>query len=36
VKEWYSLIKCRPSFRELLEDSVQGFKAPTHYADPDF
>ena len=36
VKEWYALIKCRPAFRDLLEDSVQGFKPPTHYADPDF
>jgi glutathione S-transferase len=36
VKEWYALIKCRPAFRDLLEDSVQGFKAPSHYADPDF
>jgi len=36
VKEWYALIKCRPAFRELLEDRVQGFKAPAHYTDPDF
>ncbi len=36
VKEWYALIKCRPAFRDLLEDSVQGFKAPSYYADPDF
>lgn len=36
VKEWYALIKCRPAFRDLLEDHVQGFKAPSHYADVDF
>lgn len=36
VKEWYALIKCRPAFRELLEDRVQGFKPPPHYTDPDF
>lgn len=36
VKEWYALIKCRPAFRDLLEDQVTGFKAPAHYADPDF
>jgi glutathione S-transferase len=36
VKEWYALIKCRPAFRELLEDRVQGFKPATHYTDPDF
>jgi glutathione S-transferase len=36
VKEWYALIKCRPAFRELLEDRVQGFKPADHYTDPDF
>lgn len=36
VKEWYALIKCRPAFRELLEDRVQGFRPPDHYTDPDF
>ena len=36
VKEWYALIKCRPAFRELLEDRMQGFKPPAHYMDPDF
>jgi glutathione S-transferase len=36
VKEWYALIKCRPAFRELLEDRVQGFKPVAHYTDPDF
>lgn len=36
VKEWYALIKCRPAFRELLDDRVQGFKPATHYTDIDF
>ena len=36
VKEWYALIKSRPSFRGLLEDKVQGFRAPSYYANPDF
>jgi glutathione S-transferase len=36
VKEWYALIKCRPAFRGLLDDRVQGFKPPAHYMDPDF
>ncbi len=36
VKEWYALIKCRPAFRELLEERAQGFKPPLHYTDPDF
>ncbi len=36
VKEWYALIKCRPAFRGILEDHVQGIKPPPHYADPDF
>lgn len=36
IKDWYSLIKSRPSFRELLGDYVQGFNPPPHYADLDF
>lgn len=36
VKEWYALIKCRPAFRELLEDRVAGVRPPAHYTDPDF
>jgi glutathione S-transferase len=36
VKEWYTLIKSRPAFRELLEDKVHGFTAPEHYKDLDF
>lgn len=36
VHEWYALIKSRPSFRGLLDDRAQGFRPPSHYADPDF
>ncbi len=36
VKEWYALIKSRPSFRGLLEDKIQGFRPPSHYDNPDF
>ena len=36
AKEWYALIKSRPAFRDLLEDRVQSFKPPEHYANPDF
>lgn len=36
VKQWYSLIKSRPSFRILLKDSIAGFIPPKYYANPDF
>ena len=36
IKEWYAVIKSRPSFRPLLLDRVPGFKPPAHYADLDF
>jgi glutathione S-transferase len=36
VKEWYSLIKSRPSFKPLLQDGAAGFVPPAHYADLDF
>lgn len=36
VKEWYTLIKSRPSFRGVLEDRILGFKPPAHYDNPDF
>lgn len=36
LKEWYALIKSRPSFRGVLEDKIQGFRAPSHYDNPDF
>jgi glutathione S-transferase len=36
VREWYSKIKSRPSFRSILADNVPGFPPPSHYADLDF
>ncbi|MES2214712.1 MAG: glutathione S-transferase family protein [Pseudomonadota bacterium] len=36
VKEWYSIIKSRPSFKPLLQDTAAGFTPPTHYTDLDF
>lgn len=36
VKEWYALIKSRPSFQPLLKDHVSGFTPPAHYTDLDF
>jgi len=36
VKDWYSIIKSRPSFRPLLSDRISGFKPARHYADLDF
>lgn len=36
AKEWYALIKSRPSFRQLLADHVPGFRPPVHYVNIDF
>lgn len=36
VKEWYSYIKSRPSFRPLLADHVAGFVPPKCYTNLDF
>lgn len=36
VKEWYAILKSRPSFRPLLSDRVPGFRPPNHYPDLDF
>jgi glutathione S-transferase len=36
AKDWYSRIKCRPSFRTLLSDRVAGITPPEHYVDLDF
>lgn len=36
VKDWYSLIKSRPSFKQILMDKVPGFTPPDYYIDPDF
>jgi len=36
AKDWYARLKCRPSFRPLLTDTVPGINPPGHYADLDF
>ena len=36
AKVWYSKIKSRPAFRELLGDQLAGMSPPPHYADLDF
>jgi glutathione S-transferase len=36
AKQWYALIKSRPTFRTLLADRVPGISPPTAYADLDF
>lgn len=35
-KEWYALIKSRPSFRNILNDLIPGFIPPKHYLNCDF
>lgn len=36
AKEWYALVKSRPSFRPILADRVPGFLPASHYSNPDF
>ncbi|MBE1236158.1 glutathione S-transferase family protein [Phaeovibrio sulfidiphilus] len=36
TKEWYAILKSRPSFRPLLEASIPAVRPPPHYADLDF
>jgi glutathione S-transferase len=36
AKNWYALLKSRPSFRPLLQDRVPGFTPSGTYADLDF
>jgi glutathione S-transferase len=36
IKEWYALIKSRPSFRPILADRISGFTPSKHYTDLDF
>ena len=36
VREWYAVVKSRPSFRPLLADHVPGMPAAEHYANLDF
>jgi len=36
VKEWYTRLKSRPSFRPLLEDKISGVVVSKHYRNLDF
>lgn len=36
AKEWYALIKSRPSFKAILNDRIPNFLPPSYYQDPDF
>lgn len=36
IKDWYSIIKSRPSFRPLLQDRIAGFNPPREYTNLDF
>ncbi|MFV9875315.1 MAG: glutathione S-transferase family protein [Rickettsiales endosymbiont of Dermacentor nuttalli] len=36
VKNWYSVLKSRPSFRSFLQDKVTGFEPSPHYRNLDF
>ena len=36
VKEWYSLIKSRPSFKPLLQDTIPGLTPHPGYKNLDF
>ena len=36
LKEWYVLVKSRPSFKNILNDYISGFSPARYYADLDF
>ncbi|MBP7189990.1 MAG: glutathione S-transferase family protein [Rickettsiaceae bacterium] len=36
IKDWYSVMKSRPSFAPILQDVIPGFQPPAHYIDLDF
>jgi glutathione S-transferase len=36
AKDWYALMKSRPSLRTVLVDRIPTFRPPAHYEDPDF
>jgi len=36
IKQWYAVLKSRPSFRSLLQDQIAGFPPPPTYSDLDF
>lgn len=36
LKSWYAIIKSRPSFQNILSETIPGFKASIHYTNLDF
>ena len=36
IKEWYAVIKSRPSFQPILQDRMAGFTPPEEYSSLDF
>lgn len=36
IKQWYSIIKSRPSFQPILQDRIAGFTPPIEYSNLDF
>jgi glutathione S-transferase len=36
IKQWYSIIKSRPSFNTILQDNIAGFSPQKDYANLDF
>ncbi len=36
AKEWYALVKSRPSFQALLQDRIPGYRPANHYMNLDF
>ena len=36
AKLWYSKIKSRPSFKDILKDNIKGILPAKHYANLDF
>lgn len=36
VKQWYAILKSRPSFRAILAERLPAMMPPAHYENPDF
>ena len=36
IKNWYSIVKSRPSFQAILQDRIAGLNPPKHYGKLDF
>ncbi len=36
IKDWYSIVKSKPSFRPLLKERIAGILTPQHYTNLDF